>query len=105
MQAVTARLGRTVPPTSARVTRACVGSDRLIDLYQLHARWGDPFEETLVVLDEIVTEEGALCRSSNLAHRGRGRLGGATGGYERFVSAQNKYSIYDRAAEAARSRV
>jgi aryl-alcohol dehydrogenase-like predicted oxidoreductase len=62
-----------------------------------------PFEETLVVLDEIVTEgKVRYVGSSNLAawQVVEADWVARTGGYERFVSAQNKYSIYDRAAEA-----
>ena len=62
-----------------------------------------PFEETLVALDEIVTEgKVRYVGSSNLAawQVVEADWVARTGGYERFVSAQNKYSIYDRAAEA-----
>jgi aryl-alcohol dehydrogenase-like predicted oxidoreductase len=74
-----------------------------IDLYQMH--WPDPItpiEETLGALDELVTE-------GKVRYIGSSNFDGwqvvdadwmaRSGGYERFISAQNKYSLYDRAAE------
>jgi aryl-alcohol dehydrogenase-like predicted oxidoreductase len=74
-----------------------------IDLYQMH--FPDPItpiEETLAALDELVTEgkvryigssnfDGWQVVDADWAAR--------SAGYERFISAQNKYSLYDRAAE------
>jgi aryl-alcohol dehydrogenase-like predicted oxidoreductase len=75
-----------------------------IDLYQLHEPDGvTPFDETLAALDEIVTEgKVRYVGSSNLAawQVVEADWVARTGGYERFISAQNKYSLYDRAAEA-----
>ncbi len=95
---------------SRRYIRAAVAAslDRLgtdwIDLYQLHEPDGiTPFDETLAALDEIVAEgKVRYVGSSNLAawQVVEADWVARTGGYERFVSAQNKYSIYDRGAEA-----
>ena len=81
-----------------------LGTDH-IDLYQLHFPDGvTPIEETLTALDELVGEgKVRYIGSSNLA---AWRVVDAdwtarTAGTERFISAQNKYSLYDRRAEAA----
>ncbi len=74
-----------------------------IDLYQLH--FPDevtPIEETLSVLTDLV-------RAGKVRYVGCSNLAGwqiadadwtaRTGGYERFVSAQNRYSLLDRRVE------
>jgi aryl-alcohol dehydrogenase-like predicted oxidoreductase len=75
-----------------------------IDLYQLHEPDGvTPFEETLAALDEVVAEgKVRYIGSSNLAAWQviEADWVARTGGFERFISAQNKYSVYDRSAEA-----
>lgn len=74
-----------------------------IDLYQLHQPDPvTPIEETLAALDELVTE-------GKVRYIGSSNFDGwqavdadwvaRSSGCERFVSAQNKYSLYDRAAE------
>jgi aryl-alcohol dehydrogenase-like predicted oxidoreductase len=98
-----ARASRRYIRTAVTASLRRLGTD-WIDLYQLHEPDGmTPFEETLVVLDEIVAEgKVRYVGSSNLAawQVVEADWVARTGGYERFVSAQNKYSIYDRAAEA-----
>jgi 1-deoxyxylulose-5-phosphate synthase len=75
-----------------------------IDLYQYHAPDGlTPVEETLAGLDELVT--AGLVRyvgSSNFAgwQVAQADHVAAELGAERFVSAQNEYSLLDRRAEA-----
>ena len=106
--------GRNGPDWGARASRRYVraavtaslrrlGTD-WIDLYQLHEPDGvTPFDETLAALDEIVAEgKVRYIGSSNLAawQVVEADWVARTGGYERFISAQNKYSLYDRAAEA-----
>src|SRR5215207_9214363 len=75
-----------------------------IDLYQLHEPDGiTPFDETLAALDEIVADgKVRYVGSSNLAawQVVEADWVARTGGLERFISAQNKYSVYDRSAEA-----
>jgi aryl-alcohol dehydrogenase-like predicted oxidoreductase len=74
-----------------------------IDLYQMH--WPDPvtpIDETLAALDELVTE-------GKVRYIGSSNFDGwqivdadwvaRSSGFERFISAQNKYSLYDRTAE------
>jgi aryl-alcohol dehydrogenase-like predicted oxidoreductase len=75
-----------------------------IDLYQMHAPDPrTPIEETLGALHELVTEgKVRYVGSSNFA---AWQLTDAdwvarSSGFERFISAQNKYSLYDRSAEA-----
>ncbi|HEY6745345.1 MAG TPA: aldo/keto reductase [Mycobacteriales bacterium] len=75
-----------------------------IDLYQYHAPDGlTPVEETLAALDELV--EAGLVRyvgSSNFAGWQVAQADHVAAGLgaERFVSAQNEYSLLDRRAEA-----
>jgi aryl-alcohol dehydrogenase-like predicted oxidoreductase len=75
-----------------------------IDLYQYHAPDGlTPLEETLAALNELVT--AGLVRyvgSSNFAgwQVAQADHVAAEIGAERFVSAQNEYSLLDRRAEA-----
>jgi aryl-alcohol dehydrogenase-like predicted oxidoreductase len=97
------RASRRYVRTAVTASLRRLGTD-WIDLYQLHEPDGvTPFDETLAALDELVTE-GKLryIGSSNLAawQVVDADWVARTSGYERFVSAQNKYSIYDRAAEA-----
>lgn len=74
-----------------------------IDLYQMH--WPDPvtpIDETLAALDDLVTE-------GKVRYIGSSNFDGwqivdadwvaRSSGFERFISAQNKYSLYDRTAE------
>jgi aryl-alcohol dehydrogenase-like predicted oxidoreductase len=106
--------GRNGPDWGARASRRYIraavtaslsrlGTD-WIDLYQLHEPDGvTPFDETLAALDEIVAEgKVRYIGSSNLTawQAVDADWVARTGGYERFISAQNKYSLYDRAAEA-----
>jgi aryl-alcohol dehydrogenase-like predicted oxidoreductase len=74
-----------------------------IDLYQLHTPDPlTPIEETLGALSELVAE-------GKVRYIGSSQFAGwqvvdadwtaQAGGYERFISAQNKYSLYDRTAE------
>jgi aryl-alcohol dehydrogenase-like predicted oxidoreductase len=75
-----------------------------IDLVQYHKPDGvTPIEETLAALDELVT-------AGSVRYAGSSNLAGwqvvqadhlaAAAGAERFVSAQNEYSLLDRRAEA-----
>lgn len=74
-----------------------------IDLYQMHAPDPHtPIEETLAALDELVTEgKVRYVGSSNFAawQVVDADWSARTHGFEPFVSAQNKYSLYDRRAE------
>ncbi|MFW6204933.1 MAG: aldo/keto reductase [Actinomycetota bacterium] len=75
-----------------------------IDLYQLHAPDPvTPIGETLAALHEVV-QEGKVryIGSSNLAgwQVVDADWAARTSGFSRFVSAQNKYSLYDRSVEA-----
>jgi len=74
-----------------------------IDLYQIHFPDAlTPIEETLAALDELVTE-------GKVRYIGSSNFDGwqvvdadwvaRSSGFERFISAQNKYSLYDRTAE------
>lgn len=94
---------------SARnIIRACEASLRRlqtdwIDLYQMHRPCPvTPIEETLAALHELV-QEGKVryVGSSNFAgwQVVDADWTARTGGYTAFVSAQNKYSLLDRAAE------
>jgi aryl-alcohol dehydrogenase-like predicted oxidoreductase len=75
-----------------------------IDLYQLHRPCPvTPIEETLAALDELVTEgKVRYIGSSNFAawQVVEADWTARELGTERFVSAQNKYSLVDRSAEA-----
>ena len=75
-----------------------------IDLYQYHRPDpATPMAETLAALDELVTEgKVRYIGSSNLAawQVADAEWLARTQGTERFVSAQNNYSLLDRAAEA-----
>jgi aryl-alcohol dehydrogenase-like predicted oxidoreductase len=75
-----------------------------IDLYQMHRPDPvTPIEETLAALHELVLE-------GKVRNIGSSNFAGwqvvdadwvaRTSGFERFVSAQNKYSLYDRRAES-----
>ena len=74
-----------------------------IDLYQLHSPDPiTPIEETLAALHELVLEGKVRnIGSSNLAgwQVVDADWTAKAGGYERFVSAQNKYSLLDREIE------
>jgi aryl-alcohol dehydrogenase-like predicted oxidoreductase len=74
-----------------------------IDLYQMH--WQDPrtpIEETIAALDELVAE-------GKVRYIGHSHFSGwetahadwvaRTNGHERFISAQNHYSLLERSAE------
>lgn len=75
-----------------------------IDLYQLHRPDpATPIEETLAALHELVVEgKVRYIGSSNLAgwQVVDADWVARTSGYTRFISAQNKYSLYDRSVEA-----
>jgi aryl-alcohol dehydrogenase-like predicted oxidoreductase len=75
-----------------------------IDLYQLHRPDGvTPMEETLAALTELVREgKVRYVGSSNLAawQVADAEWLARTRGSERFVSAQNHYSLLDRGVEA-----
>lgn len=85
----------------ASLTR--LGTD-WIDLYQMH--WPDPLtpvEETLAALHELVAEgKVRYVGSSNFAgwQVVDADWVARSAGFERFISAQNKYSLYDRGVEA-----
>ena len=89
--------------TAVEASLSRLGTD-WIDLYQLHEPDPvTPIEETLAALDELVTEgKVRYVGSSNLAgwQVVDADWAARTSGFERFVSAQNKYSLYDRSAEA-----
>jgi aryl-alcohol dehydrogenase-like predicted oxidoreductase len=74
-----------------------------IDLYQLHAPDPvTPIEETLAALNELVTAgKVRYIGSSNFAawQVVDADWAARNGGTERFISAQNKYSLYDRSVE------
>ena len=74
-----------------------------IDLYQLHQPDPvTPIEETLTALQELVTEgKVRYIGSSNLTgwQVVDAEWTARASGTERFISAQNKYSLYDRSAE------
>jgi aryl-alcohol dehydrogenase-like predicted oxidoreductase len=75
-----------------------------IDLYQLHMPDPvTPIEETLAALHELVVAgKVRYIGSSNFAawQVTDADWTARTAGLTRFISAQNKYSVYDRAAEA-----
>lgn len=75
-----------------------------IDLYQMHQPDPvTPVEETLAALHELVAE-GKVRNIGSSNFTGwqvvDAEWVARTSGFERFVSAQNKYSLYDRRAEA-----
>jgi aryl-alcohol dehydrogenase-like predicted oxidoreductase len=74
-----------------------------IDLYQLHRPDGvTPVEETLAALTELVREgKVRYIGSSNLSgwQISNADWAARTNGFERFVSAQNNYSLLDRKVE------
>jgi aryl-alcohol dehydrogenase-like predicted oxidoreductase len=80
-----------------------LGTD-YIDLYQLHRPDPiTPIEETLQAMSELVTEgKVRYLGSSNLTawQVVNADWVARTAGLQRFVSAQNEYSLYNRAAEA-----
>ncbi len=75
-----------------------------IDLYQMHAPDPrTPIAETLNALDELVAE--GKIRYAGSSQFAAWQVTDAdwaarTNGTERFISAQNKYSLYDRSVEA-----
>ncbi|MGH3447513.1 MAG: aldo/keto reductase [Nocardioidaceae bacterium] len=75
-----------------------------IDLYQMHEPDPHtPIEETLAALHELVTEgKVRYIGSSNFSgwQAVDADWTARTGGQTPFVSAQNKYSLYDRSADA-----
>jgi aryl-alcohol dehydrogenase-like predicted oxidoreductase len=105
--------GGRMPPDRARAGRASVlraveGSLRRlrtdhIDLYQLHVPDDvTPIEETLSALTELV--RGGKVRYVGCSNFAGWQIADAdwtarAAGLERFVSAQNRYSLLDRAAE------
>ena len=80
-----------------------LGTDH-VDLYQLHAPdLGTPIEETLAALHELVVEgKVRYIGSSNLTawQVVDADWAARTAGTTPFVSAQNRYNLLDRAAEA-----
>ncbi len=80
-----------------------LGTD-YIDLYQLHRPDPiTPIEETLQAMSELVAEGKVLyLGSSNMSawQVTHADWVARSGGLQRFVSAQNEYSIYNRVAEA-----
>lgn len=97
-----ARGSRRYIRTAVEASLRRLGTD-WIDLYQLHAPDPvTPIEETLAALSELVTE-------GKVRYIGSSNLSGwqvvdadwtaRTGGYNQFISAQNKYSLLDRRAE------
>ncbi len=75
-----------------------------IDLYQYHVLDGvTPIEETLSALTDLVREgKVGYLGGSNVDgwHIADADWTSRTGGFERFVSVQNRYSLLDRTAEA-----
>lgn len=98
-----ARGSRRYIRTAVEASLRRLGTD-WIDLYQLHAPDPvTPIEETLAALSELVTEgKVRYIGSSNLAGWQviDADWTARTGGYSPFISAQNKYSLLDRRAEA-----
>ena len=74
-----------------------------IDLYQYHRPDGiTPIEETLAALDELVAEGTIRYAGSSNLHAWQvveAEWVARDRGYERFVSAQNRYSLLERDAE------
>jgi len=90
------------------IRQACEASLRrldtdYIDLYQMHWQCPrTPIEETIAALDELV-QEGKI-RYIGHSHFSGWELADAdwiarTNGHERFISAQNHYSLLERSAE------
>jgi len=90
------------------IRQACEASLRrldtdYIDLYQMHWQCPrTPIEETIAALDELV-QEGKI-RYIGHSHFSGWELADAdwiarTSGHERFISAQNHYSLLERSAE------
>ncbi|MFT4215744.1 MAG: aldo/keto reductase [Micropruina sp.] len=79
-----------------------IGTD-YIDLYQLHRPDGiTPIEETLQAMSELVAEgKVRYIGSSNLTawQVADADWTARAGGTQRFISAQNEYSLYNRLAE------
>jgi aryl-alcohol dehydrogenase-like predicted oxidoreductase len=75
-----------------------------IDLYQMHAPdSATPIEETLAALDELV-DEGKVryvgCSNFSAWQLADAEWTARTKGLERFISAQNHYSLIERGVEA-----
>ena len=79
-----------------------LGTDR-IDLYQMHFPDGDtPIAETLGALDRLVRDGKVLeigCSNFSAAQIDEAMAASAAAGVARFVSAQNNYSLLQRAVE------
>lgn len=97
-----ARGSRRYIRTAVEASLRRLGTDR-IDLYQLHRPdESTPIEETLAALSELVAEgKVRYIGSSNLAgwQVVDAEWTARSGGFSRFVSAQNKYSLLDRSVE------
>lgn len=97
-----ARGSRRYIRTAVEASLRRLGTD-WIDLYQLHRPDPvTPIEETLGALSELVAEgKVRYIGSSNLAawQVVDAEWTARTGGYARFISAQNKYSLLDREPE------
>ena len=103
------REGSTPPPGSRDYIRAAIagslgrlGTD-YVDLYQYHRPDGvTPIEETLGAMDELVQAgKVRFVGSSNLTASQvvEAEEASAPRGLSRFVTAQNRYSVLDRAVE------
>jgi aryl-alcohol dehydrogenase-like predicted oxidoreductase len=90
------------------IRQACEASLRrlgtdFIDLYQMHWQCSrTPIEETLAALDELV--QAGKVRYAGHSHFSAWELADAdwvarSQGFERFISAQNHYSLLERSAE------
>lgn len=97
-----ARGSRRYIRTAVEASLRRLGTD-WIDLYQLHRPDpATPIEETLAALSELVTEgKVRYIGSSNMAgwQVVDADWTARTNGHAPFISAQNKYSLLDRAAE------
>lgn len=106
--AIATKFGWSGRATARRIVKAVEGSLKrlrtdVIDLYQLHRPDpSTPIEDTLEALDTLVRQgklrfvgcsnfSGAQIEAARAASRGRGRCA--------FATAQNRYSLLDRAAE------
>jgi aryl-alcohol dehydrogenase-like predicted oxidoreductase len=97
-----ARASRRYIRTAVEASLRRLGTD-WIDLYQLH-RPDDvtPIDETLAALHELVLEGKVRhigCSNFTAWQVVDADWTARAGGYERFVSAQNKYSLLDREVE------